>query len=156
MLSQRSLSGGIAPQFLSQPNLDQGITVMSQLMPSAIKNVYSDPNTHLNVLYSNYETPYMSNINCSTGAVSVNNECICPGAPGAVPFKQAVPVYSKNYLNTLWSPIESNLFPQVSPASQMLIASRSPCGTNGSASCNTMYGNLDTMPLNQTCGTGCY
>lgn len=156
MLSQQILSQGISPQFLSNPNISTGTTVMVQNFPTGLKNVYTDPKTHLNVLYNKYETPYMSNINCETGTAGVDGTCICSGSPSLVPYRQNVPIYSKNYLNSLWSPIETNLFPQVSQSSQMLIAQRSQCGTNGAASCQAMYGNLDSMPINQSCGNGCY
>lgn len=153
MLSQKSLSGGIAPQALSQPgtgafgaNGAGGVTVMVQNSPSGLQNVYTDPALHLNVLYSNLETPFKSNLSCPTGFTSVNNDCICPGSPSSVPYRQSVPLMTTNYMSTLWSPIEPNMFPQVSRVSQQLIADRSPCGPK-------CYANMDATPITSCSGS---
>jgi len=147
MLSQQVLSGGLAPQALSQPSMQDRVSVMVQNTPTGFRNVYSDPALHLNVLYSTRETPYKSNISCPFGAASVNSECICPGAPSGVPYRQSVPVLTTDYLKSMFSPLEPAMFPQVSAASRSLIAERSPCGPQA-------YRSMDKTAITQ-CNSTC-
>jgi hypothetical protein len=136
MLSQQALSGGLAPQALGQPSMMAGgmygrgdaVTVTVQNTPNGFRNVYSDPALHMNVLYGTNETPFRSNISCPVGSASVNNECLCPGAPSGVPYRQAVPMFTKDYMSSMFSPIEPQMFPQLSQAAAGLVAERSPCG----------------------------
>jgi len=148
-MSYTMLAGpGVAPQALSQPSPNTGISVMSQTTATAIKNTWSDPKSHLVVQYSQYETPYKSNMVCPSGIASVNNDCLCPGSQSGVPYRQSIPVFSKNYVNTLFSPIQADMFPQPSAAAQYLIQERGPCPASA-------YRAMDTAPLTQCLPAKC-
>lgn len=140
-LSYQMLAGpGVSPQALSQPSMQTGVIVTAQNTATGLKNVYMDPSAHLQVLYAPGETPYKSNMVCPSGTASVNNECLCPGAPSGVPYRVGVPSFSNQYVNTLFSPIQTDMFPQLSPAAKALISERGPCPASA-------YRPLDMTPL---------
>ena len=111
------------PQAL--PSLGSGSSfVMSQTTATGVKNVFSDPQLHLQVLYSSAETPFKSNLACPSGIAGVNSECLCVNSLAAVPYRQNVPSIQSAYMTGLFSPIE--IFPQLSRAAMQLVQERSP------------------------------
>lgn len=142
-LTYREISGGgVAPQALSQPNLQENSFVAVQNTATGLRNVYTNPALHLQVLYNSRETPYKSNMVCPTGVPSVNNDCMCPGNPSGVPYRQSVPQYTASYMRSLFSPLESQMMPPITQAAKYLVAERSPCPQSA-------YKPLDATPLSQ-------
>lgn len=138
--------GGVAPQSLSQPSPPESPTVNVQHMANGLRNVYEDRSLHLDVLYSQYETPFRSNMVCPSGSVGVNNECLCPGAPSGVPYRQAIPTL-QNQISALFSPIQPQMFPQVGAAAAMLVRERGPCPQG--------YQPMDSSPLTECAPMSC-
>lgn len=129
--------GGVKPPYFSTP-----ITVIGQNFPSGIKNSYMDQTTQVQYVFSQNETPYRSNMTCETGIPTVNNDCICPNDPSAVPFRnQVISTNVPTYMNTLFQPLEPSMFPKLSPAAQLLLDQRKPV--------NYGYTDLDTTKLTQ-------
>lgn len=146
---QMLTGGGVLPQALAQPSAQQRIMVATQNTARGLRNVYTDAPAHLQVLYGTNQTPYKSNMACPDGIASVNNECIAPGAPSGVPYRQTVPAYTQTYMNTLFSPLQPEMFPQVSAAAQSLMAERGRCPASA-------YGAMDSMPLGAgSCSATC-
>ena len=139
--------GGVVPQALSQPSQQTGVTVTAQNTATGPQNTFTDPASHLVVQYGLYQTPYKSNMTCPNGVATVNNDCSCPGAPSGVPYRQSIPSFSTRYVNTLFSPIQSDMFPQPSAAAKYLIAERGPCPS--------AYRPLDSTPLTQCLPSKC-
>jgi hypothetical protein len=136
-LSQQALSGNIAPQALEPQNDHISIKVCNS--PDGLRNWYMDSALRQNVLFSIYDTPYASGLYCGEGggAVGVNGECLCPGGPSGVPYRN---VGAGASCDAPFSPIEPGMFPQLTGAAQFLIAQRSPCPASA-------YSSLDTKPF---------
>ncbi len=137
---QMLTGGGVAPQALSQPAPAQGIFVSGQHMANGLRNVYQDPASHMEILYSLDQTPYKSNMVCAVGVAGVNNDCLCPGVPSGVPYRQGIPNFTRQSLNAMFSPIQSDMFPRPTAAAQSLIAERGPCPLSA-------YQPMDMTPL---------
>jgi hypothetical protein len=133
---------------LPQPSAASGTSIISENTGQGIQNTFQDPKSHLIVQYSEQETPFKSNLSCPMGVASVNNDCLCPGGESGVPYRQAIPHFTKSYLNTLFSPIDANMFPEPSKTVSFLIAQRGRCPTSA-------YRALDSIPITQCLATKC-
>lgn len=142
-LTYREITGGgVAPQALGLPSAQENSFVAVQNTARGLQNVYTNPALHLQVLFTNQETPYKSNMVCPTGVPSVNNDCMCPGNPSGVPYRQSVPQYTASYMNSLFSPIQKDMMPPMTQAAKYLIVERSPCPMSS-------YKMMDATPLSQ-------
>lgn len=126
----------VATQALFQSGPSTGVYVTGAFTGNSVSNVYHDPALHRNIIYSNQMTPYQSSLVCENGATTVNSTCACPGAPSAPPFQVQTPMYTANYMGTLFSPIHGSYFPQVSPAVESLLRMR---GRGPATAYSTMY-----------------
>jgi len=125
-------------------SFSQGTYVQVENSANGLRNVFSDPAMHLNVLYSTGQTPYKANISCPSGSTNVNNECLVPGSASGVPFRLSTPAMTSNNFNSLFSPIDYNQ-PPMSAAAASLMQERGPCPASA-------YQLLDSNPLR---GPGC-
>lgn len=116
----------IAAQSLPESSPQSNSYVTGAFTGSCVQNVYHNAAMHLEVLFNGDETPYKPNLVCPSGAAGVNNNCLCPGSPSGVPYRQQPAQYQSTYMGSLFSPLNPTLFPQPSRAAQTLIQQRSP------------------------------
>jgi len=129
----------ISTQALESPSPQTGSFVTGAFTGDAVNNVMVMPQLHREVLFSNRETPYKANMVCTSGANGVNNNCVCPGGPSGVPYRQQPAMYQAHYMSTLFSPIPGTYSPTPTKAAQVLISERSPLPAS--------YTAMDAVPL---------
>lgn len=124
----------------SLPNSSNDTYVVGAYTATGVANVFHDPSQNLKYQFSLNQTPYKANMSCSTGAMSINNTCLCPGSASGVPYRQSNGLYQQTAIHSLFTPSE----PMVQPtqAARTLIAQRSPA--SGS------YSDMDLKPYTQS------
>jgi hypothetical protein len=130
-----------ATQALTGSHPQAGITVASEFTGNAVQYVHTDRAMHRQVLYSNNETPFRSNMMCSNGVAGIDNTCLCPGSASAVPYTQNPAQYESMYMTSLFSPVGDTFFPQPTMASRKVMAERGPMPSS--------YRTMELIPLNQ-------
>lgn len=134
----------LAPQYLPVASESTPITIQSTA--EGFKNVFSNPSEHMEYLFNPYVTPYRSNMNCSTGVVTVDNQCACANSASGTPFRNATPLFA-NPTNRLFAPYEPQLFGPPNLTVSYLVQQRSP------GACK--YNNLDEQPLTRCSNFNC-
>ena len=112
---------------LPPPSAKTGVYVSGEFTGKRVDNVLRDMPLHRIVKYpANSQTPFLSNLVCTSGVAGPNNDCICPQSQSAPPFRQQPPKFTSAYTNALFSPTPGAYNPMPTAVDAYLIHQRSP------------------------------
>lgn len=89
----------------------------------SVKNVYSNVDTHREILFSQQETYFNSRLLCGAGVSNIDNACVCQGSPNSTPFNA-----ERDAMRQLFVPDRPQDFPQPTPGARCLMRDRAPYG----------------------------
>ena len=90
----------------------------------SVKNIYSNVDSHREILFAQQETYFNPALTCASGVSNIDNACLCQGSPNTSPFNQE----PAGLMRQFFVPDRPTDFPQPTPSQRCIMNERAPYG----------------------------